>query len=195
MTTHVETVIVGGGQAGLAVRHYLKRQNRPHMVMEQAEKPANAWRNHRWDSFTLNTPNWQSGLPGVEIPGSNPNGFRSREEIVAYLESYVSRFQLPVSYGVQVQTVIPKYSGRGYVLETSAGRFEAINIVIATGFYQKPKMPALSADFPREIKQIHFDEYRNPQSLPDGAVLVVGLRTDDGQLVSPSTTAAPDART
>jgi putative flavoprotein involved in K+ transport len=131
--TQIDTVIVGGGQAGLAVSYYLSRQNRPHMVLEQAEKPANAWRNHRWDSFTLNTPNWQSGLPGAAVPGSNPDSFISREEIVAYFENYVSRFRLPVSHGVHVQAIRPRSDRRGYVVETSSGRFEADNVVIATG--------------------------------------------------------------
>lgn len=182
MSTHIETVIVGGGQAGLAVSYYLSQQNRPHIVLEQADKPGNAWRNHRWDSFTLNTPNWQSALPGAEVPGSSPDGFLSREEIVAYFERYASRFRLPVSYGVHVQRVRPKSSCREYVVETNAGRFEAANVVIATGLYQKPKMPALSADFPPEIKQLHSDEYRNPQSLPDGAVLVVGSGQSGAQI-------------
>ena len=182
MSTKIETVIVGGGQAGLAVSYYLGQQNRPNIVLEQAEKPGNAWRNHRWDSFTLNTPNWQSALPGAAVPGSSPEGFLSREEIVAYFESYVSKFLLPVSYGVHVQSVRAKASGRGYVVETSAGRFEAANVVIATGLYQSPKTPALSADFPPEIKHLHSDEYRNPQSLPDGAVLVVGSGQSGAQI-------------
>jgi putative flavoprotein involved in K+ transport len=182
MNKHIETVIIGGGQAGLAVSYYLNQKNRPHVVLEQAEKAGNAWRNHRWDSFTLNTPNWQSALPGAEIPGSSPDSFLSRDEIVAYFENYVGEFQLPVRHGVQVQAVRPKPSGRGYVVETSAGRFDACNVVVATGLYQKPKMPPVSADLPREIKQIHSDEYRNPQSLPDGAVLVVGSGQSGAQI-------------
>ena len=174
MSTHIETVIVGGGQAGLAVSYYLSQKNRPHIVLEQADKAGNAWRNHRWDSFTLNTPNWQSVLPGTEIPGSNPDNFLSRDEIVAYFENYVSSFQLPMSYAVQVHSVGPKSSGHGYVVQSSTGRFEASNVVIATGLYQKPKIPAVSAEFPPQIRQIHSDEYRNPQSLPNGTVLVVG---------------------
>jgi putative flavoprotein involved in K+ transport len=102
MTQYVQTVIVGGGQAGLAVSYYLTRQNRRHVVLEQAAEAANAWRNHRWDSFTLNTPNWQSTLPGMERPGSDSDGFLSREEVVAYLEEFVKRFRLPVRYGVRV---------------------------------------------------------------------------------------------
>jgi putative flavoprotein involved in K+ transport len=182
MSTHIETVIVGGGQAGLAVSYYLSQKHRPHIVLEQADKAGNAWRNHRWNTFTLNTPNWQSVLPGTEIPGANPGGFLTRNEIVAYFENYMSRFQLPVSYGVQVQAVRPKSSGHGYVLETSAGRFETSNVVVATGLYQKPKMPAFSADLPGEIKQIHSDEYRNPESMPNGAVLVVGSGQSGAQI-------------
>jgi len=182
MSTDIETVIVGGGQAGLAVSYYLSQKNRPHIVLEQADKAGNAWRNHRWDSFTLNTPNWQSVLPGTEVWGSDPDNFLSRDEIVAYLEDYVSRFQLPVRYGVQVQAVRPKSSGHGYVVETSGGRFEANNVVVATGLYQKPKIPAFSADLPGEMKQIHSDEYRNPQSLPAGAVLVVGSGQSGAQI-------------
>lgn len=182
MSTHIETVIIGGGQAGLAVSYYLSQKNRPHIVLEQAEKAGNTWRKHRWDSFTLNTPNWQSILPGAEIPGSNPDDFLSRDGIVACFENYVRRFQLPVRYRVQVQSVLPKSPGRGYVVEASAGRFEASNVVVATGLYQKPKKPAFSADLPGEIKQIHSDEYRNPQSLPDGTVLVVGSGQSGAQI-------------
>lgn len=182
MSRHIETVIVGGGQAGLAVSYYLSQQNRSHIVLEQAHAPGNAWRNHRWDSFALNTPNWQSVLPGAEVPGSDPDGFLLREEIIRYFEDYVSRFRLPVSHGVTVQNVHAKPSGRGYVLETSIGHFETTNVVIATGLYQQPKIPALRGDFPPVIRQIHSDQYRNPQSLPDGAVLVVGSGQSGAQI-------------
>ena len=173
MSTHIETIIIGGGQAGLAVSYYLSRQDRPHIVLEQAAEVGNAWRNHRWDSFTLNTPNWQSWLPGADIPGKDPDGFLTRDEVVAYFESYVDTFHLPLR-GVHVDTVTPRESGRGFVAETSAGRFEAENVVIATGLYQALRVPSFSANFPQEVKQIHSDEYRSPESLPAGAVLVVG---------------------
>lgn len=182
MSTHIETVIVGSGQAGLAVSYYLSQQDRPHIVLEQASQAANAWRNHRWDSFTLNTPNWQSWLPGAEIPGDDPDGFLTRDEIVAYFEEYVAQFDLPVRYGVHVDSVTPNKSGRGYVVETSIGRFEAENVVIAIGLYQQPKTPAFSRDFPPEVKQIHSDEYRNPESLPAGSVLVVGSGQSGAQI-------------
>ena len=182
MNKHIETVVVGGGQAGLAVSYYLTKQKRPHVVLEQAQIPGNMWRNCRWDSFTLNTPNWQSVLPGTEVPGATPDGFLSREEVVAYFENYVSRFKLPVRYGVRVESIYPMSSGLSYVIETSVGCFDADNVVIATGLYQKPKTPAFSKNLPAAIRQIHSDEYRNPQSLPHGAVLVVGSGQSGAQI-------------
>ena len=182
MSTYIETVIVGGGQAGLATSYYLSQQDRPHIVLEQATQAGNAWRNHRWDSFTLNTPNWQSSLPGAEISSTDPDGFLSRDEIVQYFEEYVKRFHLPVQYGVQVQAVRKSEANNTYTVETSVGIFEAQNVVIATGLYQKPKLPAFSGHFPAEIMQMHSDEYRNPHSLPAGAVLVVGSAQSGAQI-------------
>jgi putative flavoprotein involved in K+ transport len=181
MSRKIDTVIVGGGQAGLAVSYYLKQDGREHVVVEQAPAIANAWRNHRWDSFTLNTPNWQSCLPGAECPGVDPDGFLSRDEIVAYFQNYVDRFDLPVLYGVEVKAIEPN-DVAGYVVETSAGRFVANNVVIATGLYQKPKVPVLSADFPADVTQFHSDKYRNPQLLPAGSVLVVGSAQSGTQI-------------
>src|SRR5215469_5964280 len=165
MTTYIETVIVGGGQAGLAVSYYLSHQDRPHVVLEQALQAGNAWRNHRWDSFTLNTPNWQSSLPGAEIPSKDPDGFLSRDEIVKHFEEYVKRFHLPMQYGVRVQAVRKSEANNTYAVETNVGSFEAQNVVIATGLYQKPKVPAFGGHFRAEIMQMHSDEYRNPHSL------------------------------
>jgi putative flavoprotein involved in K+ transport len=182
MTEYIQTVIVGGGQAGLSVSYYLTQQNRQHIVLEQAAEAANAWRNHRWDSFTLNTPNWQSTLPGMERPAGDSDGFLSREEIVAYLEEYVRRFRLPVCYAVRVESIDQNETGRGYVVQTSAGRFEAENVVVATGLYQAPWIPAASAEFRRSIKQLHSDHYRNSQSLPAGSVLVVGSGQSGAQI-------------
>src|SRR5215470_7258765 len=133
MTTQVNTLVVGGGQAGLAVSYFLTLQGRDHLVLEQASAPADAWRNHRWDSFTLNTPNWQSQLPGAPHPG-DPDAFMSRGEIVAYLERYAER--LPVRYGRRVTSVERDAQWGAYVVATSEETFVARNVVIATGLYQ-----------------------------------------------------------
>lgn len=174
-----ETVVIGGGQAGLAVSYHLTRLRRDHVVLEQALRAANAWRNHRWDSFTLNTPNWQSGLKGGGIPGTSRDGFLRRDEVVAYFEGYIAQHRLPVRYGVRVLAV---EKDEGYLVETNAGVLRARNVVVATGLYQKPRIPRLKGELSPEIRQIHSDGYRNPESLRDGAVLVVGSAQSGAQI-------------
>jgi putative flavoprotein involved in K+ transport len=170
----IDTLIVGGGQAGLATSYYLVQQGRPHLVLEQAAQAGNAWRNGRWDSFTLVTPNWSVRLPGAEYQGEDPHGFMSRDELVAHFEGYVERFNLPVQYGVRVTGVEPKPGGQGYYVKTTGAMFEADNVVVATGLFQRPRLPALGAGSPQQMLQLHSSQYRNPQALPPGAVLVVG---------------------
>jgi len=166
MTIYTDTVIVGGGQAGLAVSYHLGREAREHVVLEQADRPAEAWRNHRWDSFTLNTPNWQSRLPGAEDPGANSDGFASREEIVDYFEAYAKRFRLPIRYRARVSSVERDPRSGMFVVTIEGGeRIQTCNVVIATGLYQTPKVPAFAADLPAGVRQVHSDAYRNPQDL------------------------------
>jgi putative flavoprotein involved in K+ transport len=174
-TTLVDTVVVGGGQAGLSVSYYLTRQGREHVVLEQAGSPANAWRNHRWDSFTLNTPNWQSRLPGADCPGSDPDGFMSRMGIINYFENYMRLFRLPIRYRTRVSSVDRDPRNNTFLVTLGGGeQVVAHHVVIATGLYQRPKIPAFSSDFPAGIKQLHSGTYHNPQELLPGAVLVVG---------------------
>ena len=171
MTENMGTIIVGGGQAGLSISYYLKKQGREHVVLEQAQQAGEAWR-HRWDSFTLITPNWMIRLPGAEYQGDDPDGFMPRDGVIAYLEDYVRRFALPVRYGVRVISVEP--IDRGYRVRTEQGDYQAANAVIATGMYQKPKIPPFGTNLPSEIRQLHSSEYKSPAALPAGAVLVVG---------------------
>ncbi|MBN1453708.1 MAG: NAD(P)-binding domain-containing protein [Anaerolineales bacterium] len=171
MTEQVNTIIVGSGQGGLSASYFLKQQCREHVVLEQAPQAAPVWRN-RWDSFTLNTPNWMTRLPGAEYQGNNPDGFMPRDELVAYFEAYIERFELPVRYGIRVTSVEPIEAG--YLVCTDEGEFEAANVVIATGLHQQPKIPPFNTNLPAEIRQLHSSEYRNPEVLPAGAVLVVG---------------------
>jgi len=182
-TTRIETVVIGGGQAGLSVSYYMTRQGREHVVLEQADAPANAWRNHRWDSFTLNTPNWQSQLPGAERHGVDPDEFMTRAEIVTYFEDYARRFDLPVRYRTKVNRVERDPVRGEYQVTTSGGdELVARNVVMATGLYQTPKIPSLSAEFPAHVIQVHSDGYRNPQELRPGAVLVIGSAQSGAQI-------------
>ena len=181
MSQIVNTVVVGGGQAGLAISYYLKQEGREHLVLERASAFANAWRNERWDSFTLVTPNFQVRMPGAEYSGDDPNGFMSRAEVVKYFDDYVERFDLPVHCGAEVFSV--EKLGNGYLVRTSEDDYEADNVVIATGLYQSPSIPGFSAHIPSNILQIHSSRYRNPWSLPSGAVLVVGTGQSGAQIV------------
>ena len=171
MTEQIDTLIVGGGQGGLSTSYYLRQQGREHVVLEQADQVAEAWRN-RWDSFTLITPNWMIQLPGAEYQGDDPDGFTTRDEVIAYFEDYVERFDLPIRYGIRVTSVEPIEAG--YLVSTDQAEFEAANVVIAAGMYQQPKIPTFSSNLSSEIRQLHSSEYRNPEGLPEGAVLVVG---------------------
>lgn len=168
----IDTVIVGGGPAGLAMSYYLKQLRRRHIVLERAAAIANAWRNQRWDSFTLVTPNFQVRMPGAEYHGNDPYGFMPLAQVVKYFDDYVERFSLPVRCAVEVFSV--EKNGPTYLLRTNEGNYEAENVVIATGLYQSAKKPKFAQNIPARILQIHSMEYLNPSSLPAGAVLVVG---------------------
>ncbi len=174
MNKTVESVIIGGGQASLATSYHLNRRGREHIVLEQAAQAGNAWRNDRWDSFTLVTPNWAFRLPGAEYQGNAPDAFMPRDEVVARFEQYVERLHLPVRYGVKVTSVEQNAEGHGYLVRTGEAGIEARNVVVATGLFQRPKVPTFSADLPAQVTQLHSGRYRNPQLLPPGAVLVVG---------------------
>ncbi|MBV8631848.1 MAG: NAD(P)-binding domain-containing protein [Silvibacterium sp.] len=177
---HFETVIIGAGQAGLSVSCYLSREGRNHIILEQAAEAANAWRNHRWDSFTLNTPNWQSQLHGAGMPGKDPDSFLTRDELVLYFDNYIRTNRLPIWYGARACTVKPHKDD--YIVATTAGLFRAQNVVVATGLYQKARIPRFEGRLAPEIYQIHSDSYRNPGALPSGAVLVVGSAQSGAQI-------------
>jgi putative flavoprotein involved in K+ transport len=179
MTEQVDTIIVGGGQGGLSASYFLKQQGQENLVLDSAPQAAQVWRN-RWDSFTLNTPNWMTRLPGAEYQGNDPDGFMPRDAVVAYFEAYVERFELPVRYGIRVTSVEPMETG--YLVSTDEGEFEAANVIIATGLHQQPKIPPFSTNLSTEIHQLHSSKYRNPQALPVGAVLVVGSAQSGSQI-------------
>jgi putative flavoprotein involved in K+ transport len=177
-----EAIIIGGGQAGLATSYWLKQQGREHLVLEKADRPASAWR-QRWDSFTLVTPNWSFRLPEGDYGQGDPHGYMERQQIIACFEEYVARHALPVRFQTEAIAVTPASQGASYIVTCSDGAsFEAANVVIASGSFQHPKIPMLAGNLPANIVQIHSGSYRNPRTLPDGAVLVVGSGQSGAQI-------------
>lgn len=173
MGSHYSVIIVGGGQAGLSVSYCLGQRQIDHIVFEQYQI-AHSWRNKRWDSFCLVTPNWQCQLPGFSYPGDDPSGFMQKDQIVDYVEAYARSFNPPVREGVSVQRVRKNPISDVFEVSTSIGDFSADQIVVATGGYHRPRIPGMAQRLPEEICQLHSSEYKNPESLADGAVLVVG---------------------
>lgn len=176
----VDTVIIGGGQSGLAVSWHLRRLGREHVILERA-RVAERWRSERWDSLAFQFPNWLLQLPGFPYSGPDPEGFASREEVVAFIEAYAASFDAPVRCGVSVEALTRPGSG-GFRLETSQRVMSAANVVIATGPYQRPAIPASLAEAVGEVFQVHAAAYRNPGELPEGAVLVVGAGASGAQI-------------
>jgi putative flavoprotein involved in K+ transport len=160
--------VVGGGQAGLAASHGLAARGVEHVVLERG-RVGQAWR-ARWDSFCLVTPNWTVQLPGGAYDGPDPDGFMPRDQIVAFLESYATG--APVREGVEVEAV-ERGNGR-FVLRTSEGDLAADLLVVATGTYSRPHLPPAAAMLPEGLPQLTVEEYRSPEALQDGGVLVVG---------------------
>lgn len=181
----LDVVVIGAGQAGLAASYYLKRDDRSFVVLERG-RVGETWRSQRWDSFALNTPNWANALPGYPNDGSEPDGFWRRDELVSYFERYVARFDLPVRAGVAVTAVERAAMGEGFVVRTddpAAASLQARCVVVASGILQTPRIPALSADVPDSVAQLHTADYRSPDALPPGAVVVVGGGQSGCQIV------------
>jgi len=168
-----EVVVIGGGQAGLAISYYLKLQDRAHVIIEQAQL-GEGWLNGRWDSFCLITPNSRTfTLPGMPYEGDDPEGFAPLREIQAYVQRYVAMLDPPARLGVRATSVRQGDDGH-YLVETTRGMFAAPNVVVATGLLQHPRIPLFAAEVPADVQQIHSSQYRNPASPPRGNVLVVG---------------------
>jgi putative flavoprotein involved in K+ transport len=172
LPSHASVVIIGGGQAGLAMSYQLKQAGIDHVVLEK-NQIAHSWKTQRWDAFCLVTPNWQCQLPGFPYQGSDPKGFMVREEIVSYVESYARHISAPVREGIAV-TRLQQGANGGFRLETSAGEITADAVVLAVSGYHVPNVPLMASRLDASVKQLHSSAYRNPESLPPGGVLVVG---------------------
>ena len=176
----VETLVVGGGQAGVAMSEHLSNCNISHVVLER-DRVAERWRTGRWDSLVANGPAWHDRFPGLEFSGADPADFVPKEKVADYFVEYAEKIKAPIRCGIEVKHV-EKIVGRpGFRIETSAGVFEAKNVVAATGPFQCPVIPPI---VPTDvlIKQIHSHEYRNPEQLPEGAVMVVGAGSSGVQI-------------
>ncbi|MBI3647791.1 MAG: NAD(P)-binding domain-containing protein [Actinobacteria bacterium] len=171
MAERIDTVVIGGGQAGLATSHELTRAGVEHVVMDWG-RIGETWRN-RWDSFCLVTPNWSLQLPGGPYDGVDPDGFMPRDQIVEYLERYAEGLGAPVREDIEVTSLEPAEEDR-FLLRTSGGEIQARTVVVSTGAYQLPHRPARASSLPAELPQIDVEGYRNPEALPPGKVLVIG---------------------
>jgi putative flavoprotein involved in K+ transport len=176
----VDTLVVGGGQAGLAMSEHLSKCGVPHLVLERA-RIAERWRSERWDSLVANGPAWHDRFPGMEFPDIDPDDFVPKEKVADYFVAYAEMIAAPIRCGVEVGKVQRNIGPPGFGVETSDGVIEANNVVAATGPFQRPIIPALIPD-DAPILQIHSNAYRNPGQLPEGAVLVVGAGSSGVQI-------------
>lgn len=167
---HFDVVVVGAGQAGLAIGHFLSRQGRSFVLLEREHAVAPAWRD-RWDSLTLFTSRRYDGLPGLPFPG-DPDGYPARHEVIEYLRSYAAKFDLPIRLGTAARRLTREQGA--FVVDSESGRFAADQVVVATGPFQTPRTPAFATDLSADVVQVHSSAYRRPSDLPVGRTLVVG---------------------
>jgi putative flavoprotein involved in K+ transport len=175
----VETLVIGGGQAGLAMSYQLKRRGLAHLVLER-HRIAERWRSERWDGLKFQFPNWSVRLPDFPLAHTDPNGFAATGDIVKFIDAYATFVAPPIRCGVAVTGLRNRDGGSGFVAETSDGPIEAANVVVATGPYQRAVTPDLLRD--ESVFQVHASRYRNPRRLPPGAVLVVGSGASGAQI-------------
>lgn len=176
----VDTLVIGAGQAGVAASEHLGRQGVPHLVLERA-RIAERWRSARWDSLVTNGPAWHDRFPGLAFPGADPEAFIAKDDVAGYFERYAEQIAMPVRCGVTVTGVSRRPGAPGFRVETSAGPLAALNVIVATGAFQEPVIPAMiPASAP--VHQRHSNSYRNPCELPPGGVLVVGAGSSGVQI-------------
>jgi putative flavoprotein involved in K+ transport len=173
-----DTVVIGGGQAGLKAGYYLARTGRPFVILDAHERVGDAWRKH-WDSLRLFTPARFNGLPGWRFP-ARPYSFPTKDEMADYLEAYAKKFDLPVRHGVTVDRVARH--GDRFVITAGEVNFEANNVIVATGANRVPMTPAFAAELDDRIVQMHSGQYKNPSQLRDGGVLVVGVGNSGAEI-------------
>lgn len=175
------TVVIGAGHSGLAASHFLSERAIDHIVLERGEV-ANSWRRERWDSLRLLTPNWQSRLPGHHYDGPDPDGYMTMGEVVDFIDRFAARTRAPVRTGTTVTSV--RRTDGGYHVTTDHGEITCRTVVLASGGFTKPAVPGLSEAVPAGVEQVTPFDYRGPEQLPDGGVLVVGASATGVQLAA-----------
>lgn len=181
MSESTDVVVVGAGQAGLVVSYLLTQANIHHLVLERGDI-GESWRSQRWDSFCLNTPNWSNGLVGMEFHPEVPDGFGHRDQLIAYFERYARTHDLPIRPHSNV-TTLDNLSTGGYTLQTEVGTLHSTAVVLATGGLSRPRVPDLARRLSADFMSVSAGTYRNPDALPDGAVVVVGSGQSGCQIV------------
>lgn len=174
----IDTVVIGGGQAGLAAGYHLKQRDVPFVILDANRRVGDAWRN-RWDSLRLFTPARYSGLPGMAVPGS-PSSYPSKDDMADYLEDYARHFELPVRLGVEVERL--RRVGERFEVVCGDGSLLARNVIVATGPYHHPRIPEFASELDGGIRQLHSGEYRRPDQIRDGGVLVVGAANSGAEI-------------
>lgn len=176
----IDTLVVGAGQAGVAMSEHLTKAGVPHLVLERA-RIAERWRSERWDSLVANGPAWHDRFPGMEFQGDGPDDFVAKEKVADYFVAYADMIAAPIRCGVEVKEVRRLIGRPGFRVETSEGVIEANSVIAATGPFQRPVTPALVPEN-AGLLQMHSNSYRNPEQLPEGAVLVVGAGSSGVQI-------------
>ena len=175
----IETLVIGGGQAGLVMSHRLKQRGLSHLVLER-QRIAERWRSERWDGLKFQFPNWSVRLPDFPFPHGDPDAFATTDDIVKYIDAYADFVSPPIRCGVEVTRLSQRNGASGFLAETADGTIAADNVVVATGPYQRALVPDLLREHP--VFQVHASTYQNPEQLPPGAVLVVGAGASGAQI-------------
>ncbi|CAE6850945.1 flavin-containing monooxygenase [Paraburkholderia domus] len=178
--TSIDTLVVGAGQAGIAMSEHLSKLGVPHLVLER-DRIAERWRTGRWDSLVANGPAWHDRFPGMEFDDLDPDAFASKDRVADYFEAYAKKFNAPIRTGVEVTKAIRNAGRSGFTIETTKGVIEANRVVVTTGPFQRPVIPPIAPE-DEKLTQIHSAEYRNPGQLPEGGVLVVGAGSSGVQI-------------
>jgi putative flavoprotein involved in K+ transport len=181
LSERLTAVVVGAGHAGLAASHFLTRHAIDHVVLERGEV-ANSWRHERWDSLRLLTPNWLARLPGHAYDGPDPDGYLTSGEVAALIDGFAARSRAPVRTGTRVLSV--RRTDEGYDVATDQGSFRSRAVVIASGACNRPAVPALAASLPNSVEQLTTFDYRNPDQVAEGGVLVVGASATGVQVAA-----------